>query len=64
LVLAKTFQYLFVHQKDKPQKSLAKVKKTREEMYIALENKKKAAIDSPRSALKRKNKVKEGRTLG
>ncbi len=32
LVLAKIFQYLFVHQKDNPKKPLAKVKKTREEM--------------------------------
>jgi hypothetical protein len=32
LVLAKIFQYLFMHQKDNPNKLLAKVKKTREEM--------------------------------
>ncbi len=30
-------------------------------MYITLENKKKATIDSPRSALKSKNKIEEGR---
>jgi hypothetical protein len=29
LVLAKVFQYLFVHQKDNPYKPPAKVKKTR-----------------------------------
>ncbi len=32
LVLAKIFQYLFVHQKDNPQKPLAKVLKIREEI--------------------------------
>jgi hypothetical protein len=32
LVLAKIFQYLFVHQKDNPQKPSAKVKITKEEM--------------------------------
>jgi hypothetical protein len=32
LVLAKIFQYLFVYQKENPQKPLAKVFKTREEM--------------------------------
>jgi hypothetical protein len=30
LVLAKIFQYLFVHQKDNPQKPPTKVKKTRD----------------------------------
>jgi hypothetical protein len=54
LVLAKIFQYLVVHQKDNPQKP----------SHITLKNKKKAAIDSPRSALKRKNKVEEGGALG
>jgi hypothetical protein len=38
---------------------LAKVLKTKEEMQRTLMNKKKAAIDSLRSALK-KNKVEEG----
>jgi hypothetical protein len=38
LVLAKIFQYLFVHQKDTPQKPPAKVKSTREEMQKTLEN--------------------------
>ncbi len=51
-----------MHQKDNPQKPPAKVKRTREEMQITLENKKKAAIDFPRSAFKRKNKVEEGGT--
>jgi hypothetical protein len=32
LVVAKIFQYLFVHQKDNPQKPLTKVKRTKEEM--------------------------------
>jgi hypothetical protein len=43
---------------------MAKVKRTREEMQITLENKKKVTIDFPRSAFKRKNKVEEGRALG
>jgi len=43
-----------MHQKDNPQKP----------SHITLKNKKKAAIDSPRSALKRKNKVEEGGALG
>jgi hypothetical protein len=51
-----------VHQKDNPQKPLAKVKRTSEEMEITLENKKKLAAHFPRSALKRKNKVEEGGT--
>jgi hypothetical protein len=33
-------------------------------MKITLENIKKGAVESPRSALKRKNKVEEGGTLG
>ncbi len=44
LILAKIFQYLFVHQKENPQKPLAKVKRTKEEMQVALENRKKATI--------------------
>jgi hypothetical protein len=32
LILAKMFQYLFVHQKENPHKPPAKVKRTREEM--------------------------------
>jgi hypothetical protein len=59
LVLAKKIQYLFVHQKENPQKPLTKVKRTREEMQTTLENKKKATTNSPRSAPKRKNKVEE-----
>ncbi len=62
--MAKIFQYLFLHQKDNPQKPLAKVLKTREEMQIALENRKKVTIDSLRSALKRKNEVEEGGISG
>jgi hypothetical protein len=64
LVLAKIFQYLFVHQKENPHKSLTKVERTREEMQIALENRKKVIVDSPKSALKRKNKIGERRALG
>jgi hypothetical protein len=48
-----------VHQKDNPHKPLAKVKRTREEMWATLENKKKVATNSPRSALRRKNRVEE-----
>jgi hypothetical protein len=62
--LAKIFQYLFVHQKDNSHKPLVKVKRTREKMLIALENRKKIAVDFPISAFKRKNKVEEGRALG
>jgi hypothetical protein len=32
LILAKIFQYMFVHQKENPQKPPTKVKRTREEM--------------------------------
>jgi hypothetical protein len=46
-----------VHQKENPQKPSTKVKRTREEMEPTLENKKKATTNSPRIALKRKNKV-------
>ncbi len=60
LVLAKIFQYLFVHQKDNPQEPPTKVKRTREDVQTALENKKKAASNSLRSAIERKNKVEEG----
>jgi len=64
LVLAKIFQYMFVHQKDNPLKPLAKVKRTREKMQTTLENRKKVVADFPRSVIKRKNKVKEGGALG
>ncbi len=42
---------------------MTKVETTREEMETTLENRKKVASDSPRSGLKRKNKV-EGGALG
>jgi hypothetical protein len=51
-----------MHQKDNPKKPLAKVKITKEEMHITLHNRKKAATNSPRSALKRKNTIEEGGT--
>jgi hypothetical protein len=41
LILAKIFKYLFVHQKENPQKPHTKIKKTKEEIQIALENRKK-----------------------
>jgi hypothetical protein len=50
-----------VHQKENPHKSPTKVKRIREEMQTTLENRKKVATNSPRSALKRNNKVEEGR---
>jgi hypothetical protein len=52
---------MFVHQKENPQKPSTKVKRAREEMHIALENRKKATTNSPRSVIKKKNKVEEGR---
>jgi hypothetical protein len=48
-----------MHQKDNPRKPLAKVKRTREEMQTTLEKIKKATTDSPISAFKKNNKVKE-----
>ncbi len=48
-----------MHQKDNPQKPLAKVKITREEMQTPLKNRKKVAAKSLRSALKIKNIVEE-----
>ncbi len=56
------FQYLFIHQKENPQKPLTKVKRTKVEMWITLDNRKKAATKSPRNVLKEKNKVEEGGT--
>jgi len=53
-----------VHQKDNPHKPSTKVKRTREEMLIALANRKKIVVDFPRSALKRKNRVEEGGAFG
>ncbi len=50
-----------MHQKENRLKPLAKVKRTREEMQIALENRKKVAANFLRIALKRKNRVEEGR---
>jgi hypothetical protein len=51
-----------MHQKENPQKPPTKVFKTKEETHIALENRKKIIIDSPRSVLKKKNKAEEGGT--
>ncbi len=62
--MAKIFKYIFVHQKENPQKPHTKVKRTREEMQAPLENRRKIATKSPRSALMRKNIAKEGGTLG
>jgi hypothetical protein len=52
-----------VHQKDNPQKPPAKVKRTKEEMEIPLNNRKKTTTDSPRSAFKKKNRIEEGGAL-
>jgi hypothetical protein len=60
LVLAKIFQYLFVHQKENPQKPLTKVKITKEKIQTTLENRKEAITDSPRNVFKTKNKVEKG----
>jgi shikimate kinase len=60
LILTKIFKYLFVHQIENPQKPHAKVKKTREEMQATLEKRKKVVAKFSKSALKRKNRVKEG----
>jgi hypothetical protein len=40
------------------------VNRTREEMETSLENRKKVATKSPRSALKRKKKAEQGGALG
>ncbi len=63
LVLAKKIQYLFVHQKENPQKPLANVKITREDIHTTLEDIKNAIVHSPTNALKRKNKVEERKAL-
>jgi hypothetical protein len=60
LVLGKNLSISICVSKGEPHKPLAKVKTTREEMKTTLENKKKVASNSPRSAFKRKNRVEEG----
>ncbi len=55
---------MFMYQKENPQKPLAKVKRTKEEMQIALVSKKKTTTNFPRSDLERKNRVEEGGALG
>ncbi len=60
LKLANFFKYMFIHQKENPQKPQAKVKKTREKMQTTLVNKRKVVAKFPRSVLKRKNRAKEG----
>jgi hypothetical protein len=64
LVLENIFQYLFVHQKENPQKPPTKVKRIREEMQTTLDNRKRVATNFPRSVLKKNNKVEEGKALG
>jgi len=48
-----------MYQKENPQKPPTKVKRTKEDMQIAVENKKKATTNLPKSAFKM-NKVEEG----
>ncbi len=48
--------------KTNPQKPQTKVKRTREEMQVTLENKRKVIAKSLRSVLKRNNRVEEGGT--
>jgi hypothetical protein len=64
LILAKIFKYLFVHQKENPQKPQAKVKSTRIFFEVALESRRKATTKSQKSVLKRKNKIEEGGASG
>jgi len=59
LILANILKYLFVHQKENPQKPHTKVKITKEEMQVTLENRMKVAIESPRNVFKKENKVEE-----
>ncbi len=60
LDLGKDFKYLFVHQKDNPQKPHTKVKRIKGEMQATLETKIKTTAESPRSVFKRKDKIEEG----
>jgi hypothetical protein len=53
-----------VHQREIPQKLPTKVKRTREERQKTLENRKKAATNSPRRVLMKKNIIEEGGALG
>jgi len=64
LVFGKNLSISIYVSKGEPHKPLAKVKRTREEMNTTLENKKKVASNSPRSAFKRKNRVEEGGASG
>jgi hypothetical protein len=59
LVLGKIFLYLFMHQKDNPQKPPVKVKRTKEEMQTTLDNRKKATTNFPISDFKKNNIVEE-----
>jgi hypothetical protein len=64
LILASIFKYLFFPQKNSPQKPQTRVKRTREEIWVALEKRKKVITKSPRSVLKRKNIFEKNGTLG
>ncbi len=53
-----------MYQKENAQKPPAKVKRTKEEMQITFENRKKDVANFSISVLKRKNIVEEGGALG
>jgi hypothetical protein len=53
-------KFILFQQKNSPQKPHTKVKRTREEMHVALENRRMTTTKSPRSVLKRKNIIEEG----
>ncbi len=60
-ILTKIFKYFFFQQKNNPKKPQTKVKRTRlKEMQVALENRRKIALESPKNVLKRKNIIQEG----
>jgi hypothetical protein len=59
LILAKIFQYLFVHQKENLKKPPTKVKRTREEMKTTMENIKKVVQTHSKVFLRRITKLRK-----
>jgi hypothetical protein len=59
LILAKIFKYLFVHQKENPQKPQAKVKSTRNVFEVALESRRKATTNLQKVFLRGRTKLKK-----
>ncbi len=53
------FKFGFTFESIKELGGVSKFKRTKEETYITLENRKKIATNSPRNVLKKKNKVEE-----